>query len=61
MPDNTIIGKVSVATLTLPMIVLSGIDEELDDMRHDEEMLAQLANALEENVTELFLLFHTED
>ena len=50
-----------VATLTLPMIVLSGIDEELDDMRRDEEMLAQLANALEENVTELFLLFHTQE
>lgn len=49
-----------VATLTLPMIVLSGIDEELMDMR-DEETLAQMANALEDNITELFLLFHTND
>ncbi|OOS23353.1 UPF0149 family protein [Moraxella pluranimalium] len=49
-----------VADLTLPMVVLSGIDEELDEIRSDE-MLADMANALEDNITELFLLFHTDD
>ncbi len=49
-----------VAMLTLPMVLLSGIDEEMDEMR-DDETLAQMANSLEENITELFLLFHTND
>lgn len=49
-----------VAMLTLPMIMLSGIDEEMGDVR-DEETLVQMANALEDNITELFLLFHTKD
>ncbi len=53
-----------VAMLTLPMIVLSGIDEDdetLQDLRSDEDMLAQMANNIEGNLTELFLLFHTEE
>lgn len=53
-----------VAELTLPMVILSGMDEENEElamMREDTELLAQLANSLEDNVTELFLLFHTED
>ncbi len=53
-----------VAMLTLPMIVLSGIDEEdetLQELRSDEDMLAQMANSIEPNLTELFLLFHTQD
>ena len=49
-----------VAMLTLPMVLLSGIDEEMDEMR-DDETPAQMANALEDNITELFLLFHTDD
>ena len=53
-----------VAVLTLPMIVLSGIDDEdpeLAAMRRDEDKLAQMANSIEGNLTELFLLFHTND
>lgn len=53
-----------VAMLTLPMVVFSGIDEDdetLAEIRDDEDMLAQMANRLESNITELFLLFHTED
>lgn len=53
-----------VADLTLPMIVISGIaddDEELLAMRDDEEMMITLVNSLEDNLTELFLLFHTQD
>lgn len=52
-----------VAELTLPMIILSGIedeDPELQKMRNDLDMLAELANNLESNITELFLLFHTD-
>lgn len=49
-----------VAMLTLPMIALSGIDDEMVQVR-DEDMMAQYANALEDNLTELFLLFHTND
>jgi uncharacterized protein len=50
--------------LTLPMIVLSGIDDEdpeLAEMRRDEDKLVQMANSIEGNLTELFLLFHTND
>ncbi|MBP2280003.1 uncharacterized protein RCH20_000356 [Psychrobacter sp. PL15] len=53
-----------VAILTLPMIVLSGIDDEdpeLAEMRADQDKLAQMANSIEGNLTELFLLFHTND
>ena len=53
-----------VAVLTLPMIVLSGIDDEdpeLNEMRKDEDKLVQMANSIEGNLTELFLLFHTND
>lgn len=53
-----------VAELTLPMVILSGMDEESEElnlMRQDIDMMAQLANSLESNVTELFLLFHTDD
>lgn len=50
-----------VAMLTLPMIVFSGIDkddETLSDIRQDDDLLAQMANSLEENLTQLYLLFH---
>ncbi len=53
-----------VAVLTLPMVVLSGIDDEdpeLAQMRNDEDKMAQMANSIEGNLTELFLLFHTKD
>ena len=53
-----------VAVLTLPMIVLSGIDDEdseLMQMRADQDKMAQMANSIEGNLTELFLLFHTND
>ncbi len=53
-----------VAVLTLPMIVLSGIDDEdpeLAQMRADEDNMAQMVNGIESNLTELFLLFHTND
>ncbi|WP_182406887.1 UPF0149 family protein [Psychrobacter sp. GP33] len=53
-----------VAVLTLPMIVLSGIDDEdpeLAQMRKDQDKMAQMANSIEGNLTELFLLFHTND
>ena len=46
------------------MILLSGIDDEdpeLAEMRKDEDKLAQMANSIEGNLTELFLLFHTND
>jgi len=48
----------------LPMIVLSGIDDEdpeLSEMRKDEDKMVQMANSIEGNLTELFLLFHTND
>lgn len=53
-----------VAVLTLPMIVLSGIDDEdpeLAQMRADEDSMVQMVNGIESNLTELFLLFHTKD
>ncbi len=53
-----------VAMLTLPMVVLSDIDEEdetIQELRSDNDLLAQMVNNIENNLTELFLLFHTED
>lgn len=59
-----------VAMLTLPMMVFSGIDmaddsseedPDLAEIRADEDALAQMANSIEGNLTELYLLFHTEE
>ena len=59
-----------VAVLTLPMILFSGIDmaEDVEDedpdlaeIRRDEDALAQMANSIEGNLTELYLLFHTQE
>lgn len=53
-----------VADLTLPMIVLSGIaddDDELMAMREDDELMVEFVNTIEDNLTDLFLLFHTDD
>lgn len=53
-----------VADLTLPMVVLSGIadeDEELAAMRQDEDIMIDLVNSIEENLTQLYLLFHIND
>ncbi len=61
-----------VAMLTLPMMVFSGIDtidvdgddtedEELAAIRADEDAMAQMANNIEGNLSELFLLFNTDD
>ena len=63
-----------VAMLTLPMMVFSGVDVVTDgdgqiieqdsgfaELRQDQESLAQMANSIEGNLTELYLLFHTEE
>lgn len=53
-----------VAMLTLPMILFSGIDSEEPDMKElakDPDTMSQMAESIEKNVTELFLLFHTDD
>lgn len=51
-----------VATLTLPMVVFSGIEEddaELNSIRKNPELMEEMANSLTTNLTELYLLFHT--
>ena len=53
-----------VAMLTLPMNLFSGIDEDQPDMQEllkDPETMSQMAQAIEKNIVELFLLFHTND
>lgn len=53
-----------VAMLTLPMILFSGIDNEEPDMKdlvNDPDTMSQMAESIEKNITELFLLFHTDD
>lgn len=53
-----------VAMLTLPMILFSGIDNEEPDMQDlvkDPDTMSQMAESIEKNITELFLLFHTDD
>ena len=50
--------------LTLPMILFSGIDNEEPDMKElveDPDTMSQMAESMEKNITELFLLFHTND
>lgn len=49
-----------IATLTLPMVVFSGIeedDEDLADMRASPELMAEMADAVVKNVSELYLIF----
>lgn len=61
--DNTDTEE-EVADLTLPMIVLSGLadeDEDLADIKGDDDMMVELVNSIQDNLTELFLLFHTEE
>lgn len=53
-----------VAMLTLPMILFSRIDNEEPDMQDlvkDPDTMSQMAESIEKNITELFLLFHTDD
>lgn len=50
-----------VATLTLPMVVFSGVDDELDYIRDNVSIMVDMVNSIEENLTELFLLFHTPE
>lgn len=53
-----------VADLTLPMVVLSGIDDtedELSAMLEDDDVVIDLLNSIEDNLTQLYLLFHTND
>ena len=53
-----------VAILTLPMVLFSGIDAEEPDMvelMKDPTTMSQMAQAIEKNIVELFLLFHTND
>lgn len=61
LDENT---EEDVAMLTLPMVLFSGIDEDAEDIKAlsgDSETMAQMAQSIEKNVVELFLLFHTED
>lgn len=61
LDENT---EEDVAMLTLPMVLFSGIDEDAEDIKAlsgDPETMAQMAQSIEKNVVELFLLFHTED
>lgn len=53
-----------VAMLTLPMVLFSGIDAEEPDMvklMKDPDTMQQMAESIEKNIVELFLLFHTND
>lgn len=53
-----------VAMLTLPMVLFSGIDADQPDMQDllkDPETMSQMAQSIEKNIVELFLLFHTND
>lgn len=61
LDENT---EEDVAMLTLPMVLFSGIDEDAEDIKalsSDPSTMAQMASAIEQNVVELFLLFHTND
>lgn len=53
-----------VAALTLPMVVLAGIDDEdgdLASMRQDRDLALDLVAGIEDNLTELFLLFRDDE
>ena len=50
--------------LTLPMIAFSGIEEddpELMAIRQDQALMQQMAQSIEKNLAELFLIFHGGD
>lgn len=55
------VDEEEIATLTLPMNVFSGIeedDEDLQVMRKDETLLASMASSMSQNLSELYLIFH---
>lgn len=48
--------------LTLPMMVFSGIDEEdpqMESFRRNGQLMDELAEEIPENLTELYLLYHS--
>lgn len=53
-----------IAMLTLPMVALCDIDfedSELDALREDDDTMADFVESLLPNLTELYLLFHSEE
>ncbi len=55
------IDEDEIGMLTLPMMVFSGIDEDdpqMQSVRRNEDMLAEMAEEIPENLTQIYLLFH---
>lgn len=52
-----------VADLILPMLALSGLfeDEDFQNVRNSEKLAAQMAEAIPDSLTDLYLLFHAPD
>lgn len=49
-----------IAALTLPMVIFSGIEEDDDDlktMRKNQSLMEDMADSIEKNVLELYLIF----
>lgn len=49
-----------IATLTLPMVIFSGIEEDdpdLQQMRKSEELMEEMADSISKNLSELYLIF----
>lgn len=50
------------ADLTLPMVVFSGLGwDDCAQIYEDDDLLADLANSIEDNVVQIFLLFNTDE
>ena len=56
-------GEEETADLLVPMLTLSGLfeDEDFQNVRNSEELSRQMADAIPDSLTDLYLLFHAPD
>lgn len=56
-------GEENTAELMVPMLTLSGLfdDEDFQNVRNSEKLSRQMAEAIPDSLTDLYLLFHAQD
>ena len=56
-------GEEETADLLVPMLTLSGLfeDEDFQNVRNSEKLSRQMADAIPDSLTDLYLLFHAPD
>ncbi|MDG9667467.1 YecA family protein [Hahella sp. CR1] len=54
--------EAAVASLLLPMMAHSELfeDEDFEDIKHNDKLMAEMADQIPENLTDLYLLYHAK-